>query len=561
MAFKTMYDLVRHSIEKFSEKMAFKMLDGEEVSFSEVGERIKKVQQMLTSAGLKAGDKVALYSSSMPNWGVSYFSVVTAGMVVVPILPGFSGEEVAKILEHSESKALLVSDKLYAKLPKASVEALNIVIRTKNLKVLSQRVEGEGSMAVPQPDDLASIIYTSGTTSSPKGVMLSQQALAIHADLCQKLFPINTEDSFLSVLPMSHVYECSLGLIFPFSQGVPVFYLDRPPAAAALVPALRRVRPTIMLIVPLIIEKIFRSQVLTKFTANGAMKFLYGIRPVQKMLHKVAGKKLMEVFGGRLRFLGVGGAKLDTTTEQFLVDAAFPHGIGYGLTETAPLLAGAIPIKKEVGSTGPAVPYVELRLDNINPDTLQGEVIAKSPCVMMGYYKNPEATAEVIDKDGWFHTGDLGQFDSENRLHIKGRLKNMILGPGGENIYPEDIESVINQHVTVSESLVTELDGRLVALVQFNTEQIERMLEDWRDQWRTKKEAIEAKTEELRHEIQQYVNEKVSQFSRLSDVVEQKEEFIKTPSMKIRRFLYKNNLHPEPPKEDTTIERAEEIKD
>ncbi|MBE6208117.1 MAG: long-chain fatty acid--CoA ligase [Rikenellaceae bacterium] len=561
MAFKTMYDLVRHSIEKFSEKMAFKMLDGEEVSFSEVGERIKKVQQMLTSAGLKAGDKVALYSSSMPNWGVSYFSVVTAGMVVVPILPGFSGEEVAKILEHSESKALLVSDKLYAKLPKASVEALNIVIRTKNLKVLSQRVEGEGSTTVPQPDDLASIIYTSGTTSSPKGVMLSQQALAIHADLCQKLFPINTEDSFLSVLPMSHVYECSLGLIFPFSQGVPVFYLDRPPAAAALVPALRRVRPTIMLIVPLIIEKIFRSQVLTKFTANGAMKFLYGIRPVQKMLHKVAGKKLMEVFGGRLRFLGVGGAKLDTTTEQFLVDAAFPHGIGYGLTETAPLLAGAVPLKKEVGSTGPAVPYVELRLDNINPDTQQGEVVAKSPCVMMGYYKNPEATAEVIDKDGWFHTGDLGQFDSENRLHIKGRLKNMILGPGGENIYPEDIESVINQHVTVSESLVTELDGRLVALVQFNTEQIERMLEDWRDQWRTKKEAIEAKTEELRREIQQYVNEKVSQFSRLSDVVEQKEEFIKTPSMKIRRFLYKNNLHPEPPKEDSTIERAEEIKD
>ena len=166
MAFKTMYDLVRQSIEKFSDRLAFKMLDGEEVSFSEVGERIKKVQQMLTSAGLKPGDKVALYSSSMPNWGVSYFSVVTAGMVVVPILPGFSGEEVAKILEHSESKALLVSDKLYAKLPKASVEALNIVIRTKNLKVLSQRVEGEGSLAVPQPEDLASIIYTSGTTSS-----------------------------------------------------------------------------------------------------------------------------------------------------------------------------------------------------------------------------------------------------------------------------------------------------------------------------------------------------------------------------------------------------------
>lgn len=556
-----MYDLIRHSIEKFSNSLAFSMLDGEDVTFAEVGKRIEQVQQMLTSAGLQPGDKVALYSSSMPNWGVSYFAVVSAGMVVVPILPGFSGEEVAKILEHSESKALLVSDKLYAKLPKAAVDVLNIVIRTKNLKVLSQRVEAEGSMAVPRPEDLASIIYTSGTTSSPKGVMHSQKSLAIHADLCQQLFPIHEGDSFLSVLPMSHVYECSLGLIFPFSQGVPVFYLDRPPAAAALIPALRRVRPTIMLIVPLIIEKIFRSQVLAKFTSNAVLKTLYGVRPVQKLLHKVAGKKLMEVFGGRLRFLGVGGAKLDTATEQFLVDAAFPHGIGYGLTETAPMLAGAIPIKKEVGSTGVAAPYVTLRLDNINPDTKQGEVVAKSACLMMGYYKNPEATAEVIDKDGWFHTGDLGQFDSENRLHIKGRLKNMILGPGGENIYPEDIESVINQHITVSESLVTELDGRLVALVQFNTEQVERLLDDWRDKWRTKREAIEAKTEELRQEIQQYVNEKVSQFSRLSEVVEQKEEFIKTPSMKIRRFLYKNNLHPEPPKEDETLERAEEIKD
>lgn len=561
MVFETLYDLVRNSIEKFSEKVAFTMLDGEEVSFAEVGRRIEKVQQSLVSAGLNPGDKVALYSSSMPNWGVSYFAVVSAGMVVVPILPGFSGEEVQKILEHSESKALLVSDKLYAKLPKKAVEALNVVIRTKNLKVLSQPVKAEGSMTVPKPEDLASIIYTSGTTSSPKGVMHSQRSLAIHADLCQKLFPIGPEDSFLSVLPMSHVYECSLGLIFPFSQGVPVFYLDRPPAAAALVPAMRRVKPTVMLIVPLIIEKIFRSQVQAKFTANATMKFLYGVKPVRKLLHKLAGKKLKEVFGGRLRFLGIGGAKLDGTTEQFLVDASFPHGIGYGLTETAPLLAGAVPMKKEVGSTGPAAPYVTLRLDNINPDTKQGEVVAKSPCVMMGYYKNEEATAEVIDAEGWFHTGDLGEFDSENRLHIRGRLKNMILGPGGENIYPEDIETVINQHFTVSESLVTELDGRLVALVQFNPDQIERTLDDWRDKWRTKKEAIEARTEELRAEIKVYVNEKVSQFSRLSDVVEQKDDFIKTPSMKIRRFLYKNNLNPEPPKEDETVERNEEIKD
>lgn len=537
---KTLYELVRSSIEKFADKVAFTMLDGEELTFSEVGKRIKQVQESLTLAGLKPGDKVALLSSSMPNWGVSYFAVTTAGMVVVPILPGFSGEEVEKILEHSESKALLVSDKLYSIIPKRAVEKLNIVIRTKNLKVISQTVKEQGATTVPQPDDLAAIIYTSGTTSSPKGVMHSHSSLALHADLCQKLFPINENDSFLSVLPMSHVYECSLGLIFPFSQGVPVFYLDRPPAAAALVPAMRRVRPTVMLIVPLVIEKIFRSQVLAKFTANKAMKTIYGFAPTRKLLHKLAGKKLFEVFGGRLRFLGIGGAKLDTTTERFLIEGRIPHGIGYGLTETAPLLAGAVPMKKDIGSTGPVVPYVELRLDNINPETRQGEVVAKTPCCMLGYYKNPEATAEVIDKDGWFHTGDLGQFDSENRLHIKGRLKNMILGPGGENIYPEDIECVMSELDCIEEALVTEQSGRLVAFVHFNAEQLERQIADWKATWKTKQEALEAKSKELCAEIQSYVNQKVNQFSHLAEVIELKEEFIKTPSMKIRRFLYNN---------------------
>ena len=540
MAFKTLYDLVRNSIDRFSEKVAFTMLDGEEVTFKEVGTRIEKIQQTLTSAGLMPGDKVALYSSSMPNWGVSYFAVTMSGMVVVPILPGFSGEEVEKILEHSESKALLVSDKLYSKIPKEAIEKLNVVIRTKNLKVLAQTVKGEGATAVPKPEELAAIIYTSGTTSSPKGVMHTHESLALHADLCQKLFPIVPEDSFLSVLPMSHVYECSLGLIFPFSQGVPVFYLDRPPAAAALVPAMRRVKPTIMLVVPLIVEKIYRSQVRAKFTSNKLMAAAYRLAPIRKLLHKIAGKKLYQVFGGNLRFLGIGGAKLDATTERFLVEAGMPHGIGYGLTETAPLLAGAIPMKKEVGSTGPAVPYVELRLDNINPKTRQGEVVAKTPCCMVGYYKNPEATAEVIDADGWFHTGDLGEFDSQNRLHIKGRLKNMILGPGGENIYPEDIECVLSEHDCIEEALVTEQQGRLVAFVHFNAEKLEQQIADWRANWKTKQEALEAKSKELCTEIKGFVNQKVNQFSHLTEVIELKEEFIKTPSMKIRRFLYNN---------------------
>ncbi len=541
MAIQTFYELVRQSTERYADRIAYTMLDGEDVTYREAADRMARVQELLLSAGLQPGDKVALFSSSMPNWGVGYFAVVTAGMVIVPILPGFSGEEVDKILEHAEAKALLVSDKLYGTLLTKTVERLNIVIRTKNLKVLTQRVEAPGAKAIPQPDDLAALIYTSGTTSSPKGVMLSHKALVKHLDLCSGFFPIHADDRFLSVLPLSHVYECSIGLIYPFSAGARVYYLDRPPAASALVPAMRRVRPTIMLIVPLVIDKIYRSQVLAKFTANKVLRTLYALAPVRKLLHRIAGRKLFGVFGGCLRFLGIGGAKLDAMTERFLLESGMPYAVGYGLTETAPLLAGAVFDNVAIGTTGPAADGVELRLDNINPETRQGELVARTPCLMQGYYKNPEATAEAIDAEGWFHTGDLGEFDSRGRLYIKGRLKNMILGPGGENIYPEDIESVLNTHVCIEEALVTEQEGhRLVAFVHFNNEQLERSIADWRSTWKTKQEALEAKSRQLCDEIKEYVNEKVNRFSHLSEVIELKEDFIKTPSMKIRRFLYNN---------------------
>lgn len=538
MEIKTLYELVRNSVEKFASKVAFTMLNGEEVTFSEVDNRIKQVQEILTSAGLNPGDKVALLSSSMPNWGVSYFAVVSAGMVVVPILPDFSGEELDMIIEHSEAKALLVSDKLFTKLSKQTAERLNVIIRTKNLRILSQNVKAEGSVTIPKPEDLAAIIYTSGTTSKPKGVMLTHSALATQALIAQELFPCDEQDIFFSVLPLSHTYECSVGMLFPFSRGSKVVYLDRPPTASALLPALRTVRPTIMLIVPLIIEKIYRHQVLAKFQSTNFWRALYRMDFTRRYLHRVAGKKLMKVFGGRLRFLGIGGAKLHGDAEQFLLEAKFPYAIGYGLTETAPLLAGAIPFKTRLGSTGPAAPRVQLRLENINPQTKQGELVALSPCVMLGYYKSPEITAEAFTEDGWFRTGDLGELDSEGRLYIKGRLKNMIVGPSGENIYPEDIESVLNSHVCIADSIVTEQEGRLVALVHFNREEIEAMIEDWREDWEDAKEALEAKTEQLKKEIKEYVNAKVNKFSRISEVVEEKDGFEKTPSQKIKRFLY-----------------------
>ena len=557
MTINTLYELVRNSVEKFASKVAFSMFEGDDVTYAEVGRRIEKVQEILTGAGLRAGDKVALLSSNMPNWGVCYFAVTSAGMVAVPILPDFSGEELDMIIAHSEAKALLVSDRLFTKLSKQTIERLNVVVRTKNLGVIAQRVRGEGTMAVPKPDDLAVIIYTSGTTSKPKGVMLTHAALCAQVGISSGIFPVLPDDVFLSVLPLSHTYECSIGMIYPFSMGARVVYLDRPPTASALMPALRAVRPSVMLIVPRLLEKIYRHQVLAKFNSNGFWRTLYKVGFLRRYLHRVAGKKLLKLFGGRLRFLGIGGAKLDGGAEKFLLEAKVPYAIGYGLTETAPLLAGAAPSQVRLGSTGPQAPGVQLRLEHINPDTRQGEVVALTPSVMLGYFKNPEATKEVFTDDGWFRTGDLGEFDKDGWLYIKGRLKNMIVGPGGENIYPEDIETVLNSHVYIADSIVTEQEGRLVALVHFNRDEIEAMVDNWREEWETKKEAWEAKTEQLKKEIMDFVNAKVNRFSRISEVVEEKDDFAKTPTHKIKRFLYNRSKDNDKPQREQPAGKPE----
>ena len=557
MTINTLYELVRNSVEKFASKVAFSMFEGDDVTYAEVGRRIEKVQEILTGAGLRAGDKVALLSSNMPNWGVCYFAVTSAGMVAVPILPDFSGEELDMIIAHSEAKALLVSDRLFTKLSKQTIERLNVVVRTKNLGVIAQRVRGEGTMAVPKPDDLAVIIYTSGTTSKPKGVMLTHAALCAQVGISSGIFPVLPDDVFLSVLPLSHTYECSIGMIYPFSMGARVVYLDRPPTASALMPALRAVRPSVMLIVPLIIEKIYRHQVLAKFNSNGFWRTLYKVGFLRRYLHRVAGKKLLKLFGGRLRFLGIGGAKLDGGAEKFLLEAKVPYAIGYGLTETAPLLAGPAPSPVRLGSTGPQAPGVQLRLEHINPDTRQGEVVALTPSVMLGYFKNPEATKEVFTDDGWFRTGDLGEFDKDGWLYIKGRLKNMIVGPGGENIYPEDIETVLNSHVYIADSIVTEQEGRLVALVHFNRDEIEAMVDNWREEWETKKEAWESKTEQPKKEIMDFVNATVNRFSRISEVVEEKDDFAKTPTHKIKRFLYNRSKDNDKPQREQPAGKPE----
>ena len=540
MTFKTLYEVVKHSVEKFSSRIAFTMIDSEDVTYKEVGERIDKVQDMLLNAGVGAGDKVAILSSSMPNWGISYFAVTTAGMIAVPILPDFTSEELDLILEHSEAKAILVSDKLYTKLSKKITEKMNIIIRTKGLNIISQSVHERAEKRIPEPDDLAVIIYTSGTTSKPKGVMLTHYNISMQLTVVPSLFDYDENDELLSILPLAHTYECTLGMIFPFARGARIHYMDRPPTASALMPALAKVRPTVIASVPLIMEKIYRGKVRPTFEKNAFLRTLYGWRWSQKLLHKVAGKQLKKLFGGRMRLFAIGGAKFDAEAEQFLKDARFPYGIGYGLTETAPLIAGAVGKMVRVGSTGPALKGVEIRLDNINAETGQGEIVVKTPCCMVGYYKNEAATRDAFTEDGWFRTGDLGAIESDGWIYIKGRLKNMIVGPSGENIYPEDIEEVLNSNRLVAESVVLEEDGKLIALVHFDTTALEETYDEFKHKMAVGKEQIALKMEEVKRDVMNYVNSKVNRFSKISKVVDNEGEFEKTPTKKIRRFVYSN---------------------
>ena len=538
MQLKTLYEILHNSVKDFSERIAFSLWRGASYTYKQVGEKIAEVQELLRSAGLKKGDKVVLLSSNMPNWGVCYFAITTGGYTVVPVLPDFSSADIDRIVDHSEAKAMCVSDKLFTKISKDVSAKMNIIIRTKNLSVLSQNVTAEGELTVPQPEDLAAIIYTSGTTSQPKGVMLSHYNLASQMWLIDPLFLVHKEDIFLSVLPMAHTYECTLGLILAFHHGAHVVYLDKAPTVSVLLPALAEVRPTIMLTVPLIIEKIFKGKVKKTFTSSAFMRALYGVGFIRRYLHRVAGKKLAKTFGGRIRFFGIGGSKLDGEVEQFLLDSKFIYDVGYGLTETAPLIAGMVDGMLRHGSTGPILKGIEYRLDNVSEETGIGELLVKSPSQMIGYYKNPEATAEVFTEDGFFRTGDLCCFDKDGWLYIKGRCKNMILGPNGENIYPEDIENVLNSHVFISESVVTEMDGKLVALVHFDTEAIEAKYAELVDNWHKKKHEFTLFKEDLMKEVKQWVNERVNRNSKISEVVEEEQEFEKTATKKIRRFLY-----------------------
>ncbi|MCG8377471.1 MAG: AMP-binding protein, partial [Chlorobiales bacterium] len=475
----TLSALLQRSTTAYAERPAMAFAGESPMSYNDFNLKVNSLSRFLTEIGINKGDKVAILSTNMPHWGISYFAIGTIGAVVVPILPDFHETEIENIIKHAETKAVVVSEALMAKIGNVEPEIVKHIISIENFELIrGERAKFEDGLFdlhtdTPGEDDLLAIIYTSGTTGNSKGVMLSHKNIVYNAIQGANVQEVGTNDRFLSILPLSHTYENTLGLILPLMQGSCIYYLTKPPTPAVLLPALKIVKPTMMLSVPLILEKIYRNKIAKTFTKNIIIKGIYKLPAVRKKLNRIAGKKLLETFGGELKFFGIGGAKLDRTVEKFLIEARFPYAIGYGLTETSPLLAGVNAENTRLQSTGPSVLDVELKINDPDPKTGEGEVWAKGPNIMQGYYKDEEQTQKAFTEDGWFKTGDLASFDKDGFLYIKGRLKNMIVGNSGENIYPEEIESVINNFSHVVESLVVQQKGKLVAMVHFNHEEIE----------------------------------------------------------------------------------------
>ena len=492
------------------------------------------LSKKLTQYGVGAGDKVAILSQSMPNWSVAFFSVVPFGRIAIPILPDSSENEVTNILKHSESKVIFVSQKLAGKISQECREKMTLIIEIETFEVIhadEEQFTCDGRTSVPTPDDIAAIIYTSGTTGSAKGVVLSHRNLSSNVITCYHACKRTEKDRWLSVLPMAHTLEMTLSMLYPMYCGATVYYLPKPPVASLLLKALPIVKPTTMLTVPLIIEKVYKGSVLPTIKKSRTLTWMN--EHMHGLMCRIIGMKLKKTFGGRISFYGIGGAKLDPEVEKFLLKAKFPYAIGYGLTETSPLLGYAMHGWRAVGSFGYPVYNVQLKLHNVNPETGEGEIVAKGPNVMLGYYKDPVRTKSVFTEDGWFRTSDIAVIDEKGRYFIKGRNNNMILGPSGENIYPEEIENVINNVEGVSESIVVQRDGRLVALVQpaenfiqWDKEGEDKLYETL-DNWKAK--------------VLKITNKNVSKASQVSSVEVMKEPFEKTATQKIRRFKYKDS--------------------
>ncbi len=554
---KTLRQILADTAAIHGSKPALSMFGGETLNYSDLHESAETLAQWLAEQGIGFRDRVCILSESCPHWGVAYFAVTSLGAVAVPVLTDFHQDAIQHIIRHSEAKAVFVSEKLFAKLEFALFDPAPLFVNLETFQPFEAGISRVGLKSLkeaglrefrklreqamrlanraprePEENDLAAIIYTSGTSGHSKGVMLTHRNLLADATAVRTLIDVRPDDCFLSILPLAHAYECTLGLILPVMHGAHVYYLDKPPTARALLPALQSVKPTAVLSVPLVIEKIYKVSILPKLTGSRLKKFLYSLPPARRLLNRLAGKKLLATFGGRLRVFAIGGAPLAPDVELFLREANFPYAIGYGLTETSPLSAGIGPEGTKPGSCGRPLLGLQLRIEAPDPATGIGEIMIKGPNVMQGYYKAPDLTKETLTEDGWLHTGDLGRMDKDGYVYIMGRSKNMILGPSGENIYPEEVESILLQAPMVLECLVYQSAGRLSARVHLDSPRIDEMFAGLSEE-----KALQNRAE-LLEQIRNSTNERVSSFAKIQKILEQADPFEKTATQKIKRYLY-----------------------
>ncbi len=542
------------SVERYADFPAIGMAAEDTFTYSEFYERIIALAGHLAREGVKKGDRVAILSENSPHWGMAYFAIVRLGAVAVPILPDLPEADVHHILNEMEVPVLFVSHRQIEKIYELNQKSLKRIITlddsgaTQDVvevtffsKYLDEAMEmassedvEDVSFADVEEDDLASILYTSGTSGYSKAVMLSHKNLTANAYSAATMLDVDSGNVFLSVLPMSHTYEFTLGFITPLIKGCKIAYAGKTPTPAILQRLCGHEKPKVMFAVPLIMEKIYKKRVLPQIEKSALLSFLCRFNFGRKFVYKKIGAKLLDFFGGELEIMGIGGAALNPEVEKFLKEAEFPYLIGYGLTESAPILAGG-PVGDPtiaLGSTGKPFPGVEVKIVDPDPDSGVGEIYGCGPNIMQGYYGDPDATADALTEDGWLITGDLGFFDDAGNLHIRGRSKNVIVMANGENVYPEPIEHKINAYSWVVESLVVENNGKLDAWVYPDYEFIDDMTEG---QSRVeRREYIDTLCKTLRKEV----NTQISAASRLARIVERREPFIKTATHKIKRYLY-----------------------
>jgi long-chain acyl-CoA synthetase len=519
---------------------------GSSYTFKEVGARILTIHELFRKNGIHKGDKVALLGKNSATWGIIYIATVTFGAVIVPILPDFKPADVHYIVSHSDACLMFVEDFIFKDLNIGEMTFLKVVYRIQDNAVLypgESREEGREDpslmayddsdvtaemyrFAECSPEDIAVISYTSGTTGFSKGVVLQHKSLYGNILYAHRNMPLKAKDQILSFLPLAHTYGCAFEFLFPFTLGCDITFLTRTPSPKIIMQAFQEIKPTLILSVPLVIEKIYKTQIMPLFR-KPLLKILLAVPGINILLHKKIRKKLYDVFGGNFKELVIGGAAFNIEAEKFFRKIGFPFTVGYGMTECGPLMSYASWNTTQLGASGRVVDELELKIDSPDPYHITGEIMVKGSHVMLGYYKNEEATRQVIDADGWLHSGDLGVIDKHGNIYIKGRSKSMILGPSGKNIYPEELESHLNNRFMVMESLVLERGEKLIALIYPDYDAVEKAGHT---------------REELSKIFKGYIhdlNHHVPKYMMVSDFEIHPAEFEKTPKRSIKRFLYK----------------------